>query len=66
VREFVTNTAAAVEEQTMVTRGMAQEMGQATDAVSLVSNSISSISEEVSGAAASVKQGQTALAQLIK
>ena len=60
VRENVGATAAAVEEQTAVTRGMAENMQDASDAVMTVSGSIQGIDAEIQKLALTVQKTQKA------
>ncbi len=60
VRENVGATAAAVEEQTAVTRGMSENMQDASSAVMTVSGSIQSINDEIKKLAETVTKTQRA------
>jgi PAS domain S-box-containing protein len=66
VREYVTATASAVEEQNAVTRGMSVNMQSAAAAVSTVTSNIGGISTAVSEVAQAVAQTRQAAEVLVR
>lgn len=66
VREYVTLTASAVEEQSSVTRSMSSNMQNASMAVSTVSSSIAGITEAVNAVAGAVAKTKDAAQILVR
>lgn len=66
VRELVTTTASAVEEQSAVTRGMSDNMGRVAKAVATVSTNITGISGAVGEVAQSVTKTREAAEVLVR
>jgi methyl-accepting chemotaxis protein len=65
VREYVSSTAGAVEEQSAVTRDMSQNMQTAAQAVEEITNSVREIAEAASSADRSTKEVREASAAMV-